>query len=267
MQLDPEKSNSYNFLTLFLGLVSAAIILANMFGEEITKYVGNITYIPITGALFAISLYNFSRYKTVGKHGIAWLFFMIGCASWFIAESTWVVYELVLDIDPFPSSADIFYVMGYPMMFIFMRFYLEPVKKAITRKIACSSIAIAVIVLLPTVYFTVSDDFDIDGDLLEQVLLITYPILDVIILAPAIMGLMLFFRGGVNFSWTMILLGILMMAVGDTAFYFTDMNEEYFTGHPIEISYYWAYLLLIFGTYNQILVFRTKKIRDLRKAH
>lgn len=257
--LDNQKIRSRNYTIFVLSLVAAIVIVANWFSQDIAGIVVNVMYIPVTITLFGFSIINFRKYGRVGKHGVAWLFFTIGTGAWFVAESLWMIFDLILHIDPFPSVADIFYILGYPMILIFSIYYLIPLKKAITKKMYLAGATIAIIVLVPTIYITVSENFESDFNYLDEIVSITYPVLDAAILIPSTIGVFLFFRGEVNFSWTMILLGIILMSVGDTAFYFIESAGEYYTGHPMEIAFFWAYLLLLFGVYNQNLIFQRRK--------
>lgn len=65
-------------------------------------------------ALVAASL----RYLT-DRSRTAWLLVGLGVASWGAGETTWAVYELILEVEvPYPGLADVFYVVGYPLIFI-----------------------------------------------------------------------------------------------------------------------------------------------------
>jgi len=88
------------------------------------------------------------------------------------------------------------------------------------------------------------------------VLATSYPILDSIIFVPAIIGIALFFRGEVNFTWSLICIGILCFAVGDIGFQYATFTNTYYTGHPVDIILMWSYILFSFGVYDHVRIFR-----------
>ena len=155
--------------------------------------------------------------------------------------------------------ADVFYLAGYPLLLSFMIFYLKPVEKGISKKILATSIIISAIVLIPTLYVTIDSEIE-DSTSFEIAIAASYPIADAIVLAPALIGLGLVFKGEVNFLWALMCLGIICMAIADIGFLITNINMTYYTGYPIEILFHWQYILWSFGVYSHIQIF--KKQRD-----
>jgi len=160
---------------------------------------------------------------------------------------------VVLNIDPFPSVADIFYLLGYPFLFMFLIFYIEPVQKAITKKMVIIATFLALLVLIPSLFIALHNDSDVSYS--ELILAIAYPIVDALVIIPALIGVSLFFKGRVNFMWTLVCIGIFSLFIADTVFLFADINMWYYTGHPIELLFYFMYILISFGVYDNMKVF------------
>jgi hypothetical protein len=214
-------------------------------------------YIPVSGAFLVVSVLTVYRFGMSGRIGLAWVSFVGYAASWFIAEMLWIVQEMYLKIDPFPSSADIFYVMGYPFLLMFFIAYLQPVRNAITKKMFATASSFAIGILIPSLYFTLNADKNVD--LLQGTLSVVYPVFDAVVIIPALLGVALFFKGQVNFTWTLICLGTICLFVADTAFLFGENDDSYYTGNPMEILYYWNYILLAFGVYGHMKLFQKPK--------
>ncbi|VVC06191.1 Uncharacterised protein [uncultured archaeon] len=264
MQNNFEKLQEQKSLFACLLVTGLVIITATFFGKDVVKVVTDFTYIPVTGAFVILSIIMSTRFRKTGNHGKAWLLFMGTAISWFIAETTWTVYELVYHLNPFPSSADVFYIAGYPFLFLFSIYYLRPFKKLISRKMILSALLIAVSVLIPSLYMTI--DNNSDESEFAIALGATYPIADSIILIPALIGIYLFFRGEVNFLWTLLLIGILFEVIGDTGFQYFTLNNSYYTGHPVDILFLWSYLLFSYGVYSHIQIFKkSDKIKEHNK--
>ena len=264
MQNNFEKLQEQKSLFACLLITGIGITLATFFGKDVVKVLTDFTYISVAGAFVILSIIISSRFRKTGSHGKAWLLFLGTAISWFIAETTWTVYELAYHANPFPSPADAFYIAGYPFLFLFSIYYLKPFKKLISRKMILSTSLIAVSVLVPSLYMTI--DNNSDESKFAIILGAIYPIADSIVLVPALIGIFLFFRGEVNFLWTLLLIGILFEVIADTGFQYFTLDNSYYTGHPIDILFIWSYLLFSFGVYNHIQMFKkTEKIKESDK--
>jgi hypothetical protein len=258
--------NSAQKLLLFsIILIGFLIVFATFLGKETVKVVTDITCFLVQGMMVALSAALVLRFRQSGNHGKAWLFFLGTSVFWFIAETLWAIYELVYNVYPFPSLADIFFIVGYPLIFCFLMYYLKPVRKAASRNIIIGSILVSVTILIPSIYMTYK--FDPEVSLLENILATSYPVADSIILVPALVGIVLFFKGEVNFTWSLICLGIILQSVGDTSFQFATFTNTYYTGHPSDLVFLWSYLLFSFGTYDHIRIFKkVKPHQDTKKG-
>jgi phosphoglycerol transferase MdoB-like AlkP superfamily enzyme len=143
--------------------------------------------------------------------------------------------------------------------------YFQPVRSAITKKILAAPIAFSSGILAISLYLIVGTGSDMA--LFEMALGTIYPIFDAIIIIPALVGVALFFKGKVNLMWTLFCFGIILLFAADAAFLFLQNDNSYYTGNPMEIMYFWNYILLSFGIYNHLTLFqksKANKFEDLR---
>lgn len=234
-----------------------AMVVAEYFGKKAAMVFTDWIFVPIPGALVVLSILSVKRHGLQGSHGKAWISFAIFSAMWFIAEQVWSVLELFYNQKPFPSFADFFYIVGYPAYFIFAILYIRPVKKAITKKILILSSLVAVAVLIPNLYMTFESNSD--EDKLSIIISAFYPVADAIVLVPALIGVSLFFGGKVNFLWSLMLMGIILEVAADTGFQYFSLDNSLYTGHPIDILFLWSYVVLVFGVYDHVKIFKTEK--------
>jgi hypothetical protein len=244
-------------LIISLLITALSIIIANLIGKETAILIGNLGYTPITISLTSITTIMVIKFRANNIQGAAWIMFLACSVSWMIAEHLWNVEEIMLHENPFPSYADIFYVAGYVFLILFSLYYMKIVKYAITKKMIMVSVFSSIVVLIPSLYITASENSDVSG--IAFLLAFMYPILDTIVLIPALLGIMMFFRGEVDRMWTFFSLAIISLAAGDTGFLLTEMNGSYYTGHPIEILLMWSYILFSFGVYSQYTTFSSKR--------
>jgi hypothetical protein len=135
--------------------------------------------------------------------------------------------------------------------------YIRPVKKAITKKIIIFSSLIAVVVFVPNLYMTIENNSDEDQFAIS--LGAFYPLADAIVLVPSLIGVVLFFGGKVNLLWYLMLVGIILEVAADTGFQYFSLDNSIYTGHPVDILFLWSYVVLVFGVYNHIKIFKTEK--------
>ncbi len=265
MQTTLDAVLTKKYLVGALAAGAAVILISNFISQDTAILVGNLTYIPTAGTLLVLSLLILARFGTTGHHGVAWFSFAAYAISLFIAEMLWVVQELYLQIDPFPSAADIFYLISYPFLLMFYVSYLQPVKSAITKKTIAASLVFSVGILIPSLYLALGPSTD--ADLFDIILGTIYPVFDAMVLIPALIGVSLFFKGRVNLLWTLFCLGTISTFVADSAFLFAQNEDSYYTGNPMEIPYYWNYVLLSFGVGSHLVLFqksKTGELEDLR---
>ncbi len=244
---------------MILSLVATglAMLVAESIGKETAVVFGNWIFLPIPGVLVVLSIIAAKREGIAGSHGKAWICFAVFSAMWFIAEQIWMILELFYNQRPFPSIADFFYIAGYPAYFIFAILYLQPVKNSITKKMIVASSLVVGAVLVPNLYMAFENNSG--EDQFSVALGVFYPVADAIVLAPALVGVILFFGGRVNFLWSLMLLGIIIEVVADTGFQYYSLDNSYYTGHPVDILFLWTYIIFSFGVYDHIKIFKTRQ--------
>jgi hypothetical protein len=57
-------------------------------------------------------------YGLNGPRILTLVFLTAGITYWFVGDTLFDYYQYVLHIDPFPSAADIFYTLAYPLLFL-----------------------------------------------------------------------------------------------------------------------------------------------------
>ena len=254
LQKSSQKISSVQKIFFVMISVAAINLISNYFGEEVAVIVGNFMYIPAAGSLLVVSIIVLQRLGTSGKHGTALIALAGFAICWFFAEITWILQELYFKIDPFPSTADLFYLVGYPFLLMFVISYLEIVREGITKEILALAILAAVIVLVSSLYVVFNEDEELSS--YEFALLAGYPIADAIVLVPSLLGVVLFFKGKVNFMWTLVFLGVISLYVADTTFLYTQLEDSYYTGHPLEMLFHFMYFLMAFGIYDYMKIFK-----------
>ena len=241
-----ENKSSVFFLVFSLPVIFFIIVISNMIGYSYAEFWSNSLNLVFTSILLVACITNNFKMGSSGKHGRAWIFFTLTIVAWYVAERIWTLNELT-NTDAVASYADLFWFGGYVFYFIFGVMYLKPFASQISRKniIIVSLVALAILILI--VYTTESHT-----DTFEHILYVSYPVADSVMLIPSILGVMLFFKGRMKFSWSLLFFGMLIFVISDYGFMYFDFTGEYYTGHLVDIPYIWAYAIFIGGIISNL---------------
>src|SRR3989344_7030245 len=99
-------------------LVAVFALTAIVYVFKFSNLAGNVLFLisPFMAVIAAISAVR--TYQLSNNHGRIIALLSAGLLCWFIGEFIFFLFQFVWHIDPFPSIADIFYLAGYPLIFI-----------------------------------------------------------------------------------------------------------------------------------------------------
>jgi hypothetical protein len=192
--------------------------------------------------------------------GGAWRLFGLGVGAFLAGELGEAVYQFGLGIlNPFPSLLDVFYVAGYPLLIAgllgFVNAYAaagypmgSPGSKALLGGVLMvGGVAGLWPLLAPVVGDTATP-------LLERILSVGYPLLDIALLA----AVALLLRGTWRFGggrawqvWALVLAGLAVMIAGDLRYAYFASDGEQAVDPPSELLFVVSYLLLALGALKQ----------------
>lgn len=183
------------------------------------------------------------------RFSIVWLCFTVGMVLWFLGEAIWAIYTLVLNVEiPYPSVTDVFWLVGYVPLFLGLFLYVKTFASVLSRRML-STVIIVVLVSSALVTAPLIASIGTEEDTVTMIANFAYPLLDLLLLAASLLGIVIFSKGNLGKSWLLINGGILATMVGDVAFSYASMQGTYYNGHPIDLIYNWGYLLLFLAFY------------------
>jgi len=169
---------------LGLSIVSAAILGFGFLSENAAFHFSEIVYVivPLAAGLVLMA----TALRQTGRGRLAWMLIGFSVLAWGIGELIWVFYEYVLKTEvPYPGWADVFYVLGYPIMFAGV-LLLPAVRQLRLARLRLTLDALAGTIALSAIMWTayLSDRvyFDSEASFLEQAVNILYPLGDLILL-------------------------------------------------------------------------------------
>ena len=251
MVLNVERNNKFQLVWAY-SLIGILVIISSLYFTNINIGIENFSntvslpvYTIIPGMMVVLSFWAITRSATIRALSRKSLIFLtIGFSCWFVAEQTWNLYEHVLDIDPYPSIADFFYLAAPIFMFIALIIFLKSTKQRIPAKNIIAACVISSIILIPSIVFTV--EAGAEDEPFEVIIALSYPVVDAILLVPAIVAMLFLISDKQNFFWIMIVAGLILMMTADTTFLFLVINDQYVDGHPVDILWISSYTIWTF---------------------
>jgi len=247
------NNNHRSLVSMILIMVGLTLIYqVRLFSDDSQfAWISVPAYSVVPGVLMVLSgILTIKLYKQKHFQASAFLFFTLATIFRFIAEQIWQIYDQVYNVDPFPSIADVFYIGTYPLFVAFLLISLKPIRKSISKKSWLFAITLSVIFLIPSILASIGD---LEGESsFSATIALAYPIMSAFQLAPAIVGIMFLAKRGANYSWMLLLFGFLVISISDTFFLFVELDDSYYDGHPVDLMYLYAFILLIFSVKNRL---------------
>ena len=231
---------------LFFFVVGEVVSFSLYFSSFYSQLnIPNILSSAIVGFLILIFLIKSSGFSNKGDKSL--LFILLSLLSWITAEFLYGYYSGFLNIDAYPSVADLFYLAGYIFFVLFLTLMNKTYKielAFILSSIVTFSLFVFYILYVEIFIFGLSD---FGGSTYDLILLFTYPIIDLFI---AIGAVVYYFRG-ISISlneehiyWIFVCLFGFFFFVADLAFGYNDVYNITNTNYMFDLYYNIGYLLL-----------------------
>ncbi|HLG23805.1 MAG TPA: hypothetical protein VI564_02640 [Candidatus Nanoarchaeia archaeon] len=219
-----KKNIIWALLALYLTIVMFSYVV-NLFTDFIPVNLWfiwiNAVYLTSPTVAVLAGIYVLRKYGIKGVHGRSLLFIELSMAAFLIGEFTWMLYEIFLGEKPFPSIADLFYSVAYPLIMVGVIIGLKLGKINWTKKRLFLTVSAIIVLSVITLYYGIIAAYDQGATLLENSLSIGYVVLDI----PIIIGMVLLvnlaleFRGGAfSGAWVLMAIGMLGRWISDILF-------------------------------------------------
>ncbi len=152
----------------------------------------------------------------------AWLLFALANVANAAAEVLWLAFSL-RGIDPFPSAADFFYLLFYPLFFVGVLLLATPSTDRIDRQVLGLDLGIGLASsFVVWWYFVLSPQVASGTGELSTLVAIAYPVADVVLLTILIARLELTWHLPLRRTYLLLMLTIAATALADALFAFYE---------------------------------------------
>ncbi len=256
-------------------ILASSIIVSNCFiafsNEANRDFFTNWTIDTAAAAALSLSLITIivAHNRRVDRFLLkAYIVLTVGLAVWTIAEITWAYDQLVLEIGtPFPSSADAFWLVGYGFLTNFVFRIYHHLNKGIQRFLVILVSLSAASILGYTLYLTfgIADLLSTEEGSLAWLISIAYPILDGILLVPALLILWTIRDEKLtSANWGLLALSIVLVTVADIGFGYSAVIDKAGKEEWIwDMFYDSSYLTMAAALFLQSKIFMIKDYQKI----
>jgi signal transduction histidine kinase len=196
-------------------LVAGAIAIGLYFLAPADSVVQTATY-TVIGVYGIVAVVVGARRNLEGRARLPWYLFAVGLVAFVVGDSIFDGYAIGSGAVPFPSIADPIYLAAYPILFVAIALLLARVGRVV-RSAAIDAAIVTCAFMLVQWVLALAPTADAHGSALDRSILVAYPAMDVLIVAP-LAGL-IFSRSGRTASYVLLALAILTMLVADEVYY------------------------------------------------
>ena len=212
----------------FLILVGVSLIVINssvIFGSDSSRPLW-IDVTAVTGAVITAGIFLLNTaLKYFGKRRIeGFLPFTIGSFLWVGAELSWAYYREFLGVEvPYPGLADLFWLLGYGFFLIHNYRIISKVREVARidkSMIVFASVAVGLTLgYILNLTFGVAEIVSATTDTLSTVVSIFYPIIDGVILIPAVIIFWTLRKTDpLSMHWLLMSISFIMVTIADIGF-------------------------------------------------
>ena len=255
-----KNANKINFKVIILiGALSVAIFFY-------TQYLQNTDiFDPIDGVFMGLilacgmtSILVAKKYRGSAMFTRAYLFLGVGFFAWFVGDVIYYYYGLVLDIYPYPSPGDFFFVVNYGFAIGHLYLNTKYFRKEWSKGLKAIIVIIPILAVLSFSIFAYATwEEYVDGDEYTQDDLtfdLAYGNIFVVgvslLFAFAVVGIIVFRESALKEVWLLLASGILLWAIADTIFTYLETTEEFTHDHPVNTVWFASFMLIIYALYK-----------------
>jgi len=181
-----------------------------------------------------------------GRVGRGWLFIGLGLSAQAVGDSFWGYFEVVAGTDPFPSVADLFYLLLGPLFAAGLVYLMPPPR----NRLEGVKLALDVTVTVGAAglffwRFLLAPLLTQEMDSWTTAVSLAYPLLDLLLLGLLVFIALAGARNRLRRPGLLLLvLGVVSLISADLFYSTASLTGTYYTGHPIDAL--WSASTLLF---------------------
>ena len=249
-EIVPEKVSNPINIYIILGIILIGIsvyVALNIISEE---NVGILAFglSVLFSASVAIFAFIVSKQNSTGVLRKAYFFLGLGFSSYAIAEVLYYTFDLILNIEVYPSIVDVFFFALYPLLLGHLLYNIKFFQTKYTKFQKVLIPTIPFVALTTYAFMSLSiPDAEANFDFYYGFIFVFASSLT---LSFTIIGASIFRQGAISVVWFLLLIGLMINAVADIWYYHLEIFGGYFDEHPVTVIWYIANMFIIYALYK-----------------
>jgi hypothetical protein len=224
-----------------------AYISSGYVSDEETSF-ADFSYGISSLAVGIVALFVAKRYWGSPVFGKTYFVLAIGFILLFVGDSIVYNYYLyVLDEDPYPSLADVFFIGFYFFTGYHLVKNIKYFKKDLSWAAKINVVIIAAVMIVGFAAFTIETLYD---DPVVYYMSMAYVVGSAAILALAILGLTVFRHSVLGVAWGMLVVGIFLYSIADIWYYYLEEIGEFSITNPVNTLWILSNAFMIYALYK-----------------
>jgi hypothetical protein len=269
---DIFSDRRFKWAAIAVATLILILLIVNIFligGDAFVHTFNSIPDAPfaIIVTVFAASVWR--QMSTEDQRRRLWGGLVFGWALWALAETIWSLYSIFGQEVPYPSLADLFWVVGYIPMTIGLLDSVRtiPTKLTSSQKTLIWGVSAATILLtLVFVFIPIIQDFD-PQNLIVSALDLIYPLGDLLLMSIVWWLFFVYEKGDYGFGWRLLIVGFILTTFSDLVFtyatwedlYYPDMKATVLSRLFVDFPYTASYLVWFLGLYALHILLREQR--------
>jgi len=238
---------------LLLGITQTTFLFLVQIESARTVINDILTAVSSCAAALGIAYGAWWSFRHSGRQGIAWRWFLFGMTSWALGDILWAFYELILRESPFPSVADVFYLLTYPLFFLGIVKTFQKPHELIKTAWLWLDIFIVMFAGFGVYWnFLIGPSFLTNSQpLLETLIGIAYPLGDLLLIWTITLAIFLPHEPIWRNPIYLMLVGQGVTAIADSIFTYQTINGIYVSGSFYNVLFLISPLILMLSGLSQ----------------
>jgi len=193
------------------------------------------------------ALFVAKRYRGSPVFGKTYLALGLGFVALFAGDLVYNYYLLVLDEDPYPSIADVFFIAFYAFAGYHIVKNIKYFKKDLGWDVKISVLIIAGIMIGAFGFFTIET---LGYDPTVYYMSMAYVVSSAAVLALALVAFTVFRHSVLGVAWTMLVIGIFLYAIADVWYYYLEEIEAFSIKDPVNTLWVLSNAIMVYALYK-----------------
>jgi len=250
----PDKiSNPINIYVVIgiLAVGSGIFVALNLLSEDDVGLLAFFLSIIFASGV-AIFAFIVSKQNETGILAKSYFSLGLGFTSYVIAELLYYTFDLVLEIEAYPSIADIFFFALYPFLLGHILLNLKYFHMEYTNLQKVWIPAIPVFALIVYVIMSMGvPDAELNFDFYYGLIFVAGASTA---LSFTVLGTLTFRQGALGVVWLLLIFGLMFSTAGDVWYYHLEIFGQYYDAHPVTVVWFVANMLMIYALYKHLKI-------------